>query len=463
MKRYALGIGAVGLGLLLSVGRVHSEEPKPAPGLSFAVVDYQKLLAAHKDYKNLSVLDEEIKRLTVSLEGPGSDDPRLAKEVQRQLEALQKQFKVRFQAKNEAAIASLKADQAQMEIDLRSYAAQLNQQFKEQVSKLPKAPPPPSMPADMAGTKTEIQGEMKSYFQDLALLRQRQLAARRLELSRGVEQQLNTKKNELDAQLSAYEAQLNSESQQQKVNLELQKISAKNDDERNKIEQQLTRLKQDQEDKRQARRSELAAQFEAAKKDAMARIDGQIKTYEARIDADAQSKVAAEQQRLVHHYYPNAPNPQAVAAMQAQESKLPQQVAALKAEQSEMKGQFDARRRDLEGRFRAHQDEVKSQLQADYKQMKTEFDQQADALVKRIRERGVAVSKDEADKIAKIKTELKDMRAQRDRLYDHMQADLKTQVDTVAKKDNAPVVVGSYLVNNKCKDLTAEVLQAMSQ
>lgn len=433
--------------------------PASVPSGTFGVVDYKKLLGAHKDYKNLTILDGEIDRLEQSLSLPPATDPKLQQKVKKQLTDLQETFHQRFLAEQNAAMEDLRRKQEAASGELQSLAGQMQQDLKSQIDSLPKGPAQPQLPANFQSRKTEIEGQMRSYLSDLSLIRQRQLAARRIELQRQADQRLAARKAAMDRELSAYEAQLESESQQQKVNLELQKISAKTDEDRQKIDDQLSNIKTSQEQKRQARRDQLTAQFQQEEKTALAQVDAQVKAYQSRIDQDAQAKVAQEQQRLVHQYFPNAGRPQPVGPP----PQIAQKINAIKAQQSAMKSQFDARKAALTGQLAAERDQMAAHLKQRYAEMKQEFDRQAQAIIRDAQKMASAGTKEDMAKRENIKKELADLQAQRKRLFDRMVDDLRAQVDVVARKAGVSVVLGEYVWNNNCKDLTADVLQAMGQ
>ena len=55
------------------------------------------------------------------------------------------------------------------------------------------------------------------------------------------------------------------------------------------------------------------------------------------------------------------------------------------------------------------------------------------------------------------------MKAQRERLYTGMENELRKQVADLAAKQNIPIVLGYYIVNTNCQDLTDQVLKSMAQ
>ncbi len=73
------------------------------------------------------------------------------------------------------------------------------------------------------------------------------------------------------------------------------------------------------------------------------------------------------------------------------------------------------------------------------------------------------VSQDTRRKMDEVKTRIEALKAQRKGLYDQMVADLSEKVGEVARKHEVPSVIGKFVVNLRCTDLTDMAMVAVKQ
>ncbi|MHB2018487.1 MAG: hypothetical protein ACYCW6_16195 [Candidatus Xenobia bacterium] len=455
-------IGGLAFGCVAGMTALRGESAPPVVSrpvaAKFAVVDFQKLIKAHHDYKNLSVLDNEISRLQTDLDGPGGPSAGQKDAVMRELKRAHDSLMGQFQAEVDVANRKMEGESAQMQATLEDMAKRMSTEIKSQVGELPKGPSQPQISHELSSKRTELTAQMQSYYNDLQLVGQRQVAARRLELERQADIKLAALKADLDKQLNESDQAELSQNQQIKVNLELQKIDAKTDDDRAKLDQQIQALKQDEADKHQAKARELDAQYQAARRTESAKVQSQLKDYQAKLSADAKAQVTKEQFRLL--LGAGVPMP---AEVQHQNAAASKDIAHIKQEQAQFKSQFEAKKNELEAQIKSDAAATKAQLSARQEYYKREWDKTQKQIIAKFQTGMGHLSKEETEHREHLKQELADLKAQRKRLYDSMEADLKSEVATLARKDGYPIVLGYYVVNTKCEDLTNKVLKEMGQ
>jgi DNA repair exonuclease SbcCD ATPase subunit len=282
----------------------------------------------------------------------------------------------------------------------------------------------------------------ESFRADLALIRERNLTARRLELEKDMRARVEAERQRVDQELAAYEDQLMRADQQEKLNLQLQMQVAKTPEEEAAVQEKLEDIGQREAQAKEARRQELYAQLEQLQSQEEARLKQEMASYQARLDAEAQAKLTAERRRLAG--MAPAAAPAAPADVQA---KINQVRAQMEAEMNARKGQMEAEMRaqaeQATLRLKKKKDEIEGRLEELSAELQKSLEPSDENLSAGTRQRMQAVE-------AQIQT----LEAERQRIYDQIAADLRDKVGGVARKQRVQLVIGEFVVNNGCPDLT---------
>lgn len=235
-NRYIHRVLAAGiLGAALAVSACVPEKPAaaekadPNAGFNFAQVNYEDLITLHPQYQELQAIDEKIAQKEVmKREIAANAFKELQKEGQGKMKSAVEQAKAKLEGERaaiEGEMAALSASlSSQIEGEMSGVRKQLedelNADIEEMKKKMGKDATPESVEAPPP-LPTRNEGQVKDYIENLNLVRERNMAARRLELEKRVGDVVNAKKAEVDGQMAAYEADLAAQYQSERVNLQL--------------------------------------------------------------------------------------------------------------------------------------------------------------------------------------------------------------------------------------------------
>lgn len=430
----------------LSPQRAWADENQELKPEELGVVDFESLIRSHKDFEKLQQMDEQISLLKQELEFlPAEDRRRETDKARKKMESevlkARKELEAEYNRINSEMRGLSAAMAGQLEAEGRQLQAHYQAQLEGEIRRL-------------QPTQIELRGDaeskMKAFLQDLAVVREQRLTARRLELEKSTQARLEAERARVDAEVSAYEQGLMQENQQRKLNLQLQMQTVTDPEEEARIQEELAALGDEEAAKKEARRDELFASLDAMREKEKAAMDAELGSYQRSLDAEVQQKVQGERARLagLPTQAPAAP-PDIQAKIEAIKAQINGEMAARKAQ---MQATMEARSNEARTRLQKKQKEIEKRLSDLSKQLKEMVDQSTDD-----------VSDDTKKKMDTVKAKLEEFQAQRKELYEKMVADLSTLVGEVAKKQNVPSVIGKFVVNLHCKDLTDLSMVAVKQ
>lgn len=443
-------LGGLTLALPAQTTQKDSEEP-----LKLAVVDYKVLIKAHPDFDKLQQLDEQLRLL----EGQKAQVEREAKS------------KLFDNAKDKMAKAvaegrsKLEAEKAAIESELANLSAHLGQQMaaemqglqagyeaqiKKKIEELtggarPEAPSAPDLNQSM-------NAQDKEFMENLGLIRERNLAARRLELEKRLTSELEAERSRLDAELGAYEDQLNAQYQSEKLNLQLQVQNSADEEERKAAEARLGEISNEIADKKQARRAEIDSGFGSFRSEKQQAVQSELATYQRELDSEVRQKMVG---RGGHSPAPQTP-PAAANVDREIKDRIAQVQASLQAEleskKAALRSRMEAESATARTRLEAKQKEVEAQIYAAEERIKKEMEKRMSELPDELKKQLEGVNK-----------QIEEVTAQRDSLYEQMRGDLNAKVEKVAVQQKVPMVIGDFVVNRTCEDLTDRAMVAVKQ
>lgn len=415
-----------------------------------AVVDFEKLLKDRPDYERITQLDEQIRLLQQELDFlPLADRKRKVDSGRKRMEREVEKARNELQAESTRIGNELKSFRNNLTNQIEQESKALNEHYqnvlRQRVAALaPKTPP--QVPED-------VQKRMNSFLSDLASVRQQRVSAKRLELERTMQNNLENARASMDEHLAEYDSSLMQENQEQRVNLQLQLQTAANAEEESAIQDKLAALGDEETAKKAVKRDELTAEYKRLEADERANVNSKVKAFEASLDEETKAKAAAEQERLLKNV--QVPSPKTnQAEIEAQIAKIKSTInAEMEAKKAEMTVAMQRKAEEAQHNMEKKQAALEKRLRSTQKQL--------EAMVSNS-------SKDVSDETRKkmddIKAKIKDLQKQRQELYDGMADELREVVSKIAaEQEGQPSVIGVYSVNIDCLDLTDKTMLALEK
>ena len=418
------------------------------PEIKIGVVDFDSLLKQHRDYENLQQLDEQIKLLKEELQFlPLEDQRRVVDSSQTRMRAevdkAQKEVKAEYDRINKE-LAGLSASMGkQLEVEGKQLQAHYQKVLEQRLKEL--APAPAAPPPD---AKTELD----SYMRDMAQVREQRLVAKRLELDRQLAAKLETERSRTDMALADYDNNIMNANQEKRVNLTLRLQTASTPEEEAAIQKELGQLGEEEGRLKEAKSQELRQEFESIVTAEQARVNREMEEYAHRLDEEAKAQFYSKRDKVLGNVKPvNIEENRALA--EAQIEKVRNIVnAEMQAKQKEMQAAMKQRAEEAQAKLRKKQADVEKRLLKIQKQLN-------DLVQKSCNN----VSDETRKKMDDVEAKIAELEKQRGELYDAMVASLSDVVGGVAEKQQVDIVVGKYIVNVDCTDLTDLSMVSLKQ
>ncbi len=455
-KECLVGLALIG-GLTLTLPAQSTQEG--LIDLQLAVVDYSVLIKAHPQHEKLKQLDDQVRLL---------EEERAMVESQARQKLMQQGQDEMGEAIQQAR-AKLEAEKAAVEAELSSISSSLSRrmagemealqgqyenQIKDAVEGLVPKQADTTAPEPLAQSGDQ---QVQDFMENLGLIRERNLAARRLELEKRLGSELEAEKARLDGEVAAFEDELSGQYQSEKLNLQLTVQNAADEAEREQAEARLQEISAEIADKKLARRKEVDQKFSAFRTEKTEAMQQELVTYQKELDAEVASKVGSKRAELVASGKlppqaapkPQGPPPEIQAEIAKVESSLR---AELESKKAELRQRMQAETAVAEERLKKKQAEVEEQLRKTEAEIRERINEQLENLDDEL--------KDELDEKT---ARLEELNKQRETLYEQMKSELNEKVAGVAEKKEVPMVIGSFVVNRNCEDLTDRAMVAVKQ
>ncbi len=416
--------------------------------MKMGVVDYTKLIKEHRDWKKLENLDEKLTLGEQKLYNAPSAMQKLGTEHMSRMRDAQRKAEGELKAEIESIQAGLSKERDAVEAQFAEETKKLQVQMKslqEQAKKGLQGNSPPQEEVKPYGE------QLKAFYRDLITLRDRQVAAKRLELQKRAKEKMDAEKSRIDAELASYETQIARENQQEKLNIQLKMQVCKDDQEMVTLKQDLSRLTEEESRLKDKKKAEVAVEVEKLGTTYLSGIDKEVDTYRAKIDADIKAQLTAKQGQLggqiVRTGGGSSGNPSVAKEYQAKAMAIAQI--------------FETKKREMESRLNGAQAESKRRLEAKKAELEQHLKAQEKTLIDEIMKNRTTIEKAEQARLDKQRKALENLQAERDKLYNSMLNEVKQEVQLVAKKEKVPVVVGMFVVNVDGVDLTDKAISRM--
>ena len=430
-----LAAGLLCLGLVVGCEN-NKAEVDPLEGYRVATVDTLTLMELHPDFSKLEQLNQKVAELQqerIKIEGEARE--KLITEGGDEMAKAIEQAKKKLEAERagvEAEIGALSNRlKAQIESEMRGIQAGMEKELEAEVAKLKGNLP---KQADAPPLDTNIEGQIKDYMQNLMLVRERNLAAKRLELEKSVGDRISAKKAEVDGQLATYEAELAGRYQSERLNLQLTAQNSTDEDAKAQAEVRLGEIANEIEQAKASKRQELEGGYAAVRAEETAQLQEQLKAYQQKLDAEVAQKV--DQKRREIGLPSNRP---AVATNSGPPPEIQQKIDEL---QSRMRSQLAARQAQLKGQLEAKMETSRKHLEEKQKQVEEELQKLEIDIQKRITTGMKNLPEDVQKRMAEVEEEIKTVTEESKKLMEAMREDINGSVAGIAEKKKEEMVLG---------------------
>jgi len=458
----ALATGVLCVGLVAGCTQ-EKAEVDPLQGYRVAIVDLPPLMELHPSFSKLEQMNDEISSLQEEKAKIQAESrEKLIAEGGDEMEKAIQQARKKLEAEQAAVEGELSALSsslsAQIESEMKGLHASYEAELKAEVEKVaPQRPTPTDVtppPIDAAG-----EGQVRDYLQNLSMVRERNLAAKRLELEKRVGDEIAAKKAEVDGQIAAFEADLSAKYQSERLNLQLSAQNSSDEETKTAAENRLAEITAEIDQAKQAKRAELEGSYAAVRAEKTSALQGELEAYQRTLDAEVSQKLEAKRRELGVAAVPQRPQQQ-----QRPSGPPPEVAAKIKEIEGRMRGQLESKKAALQARMQAKMAESRARLEAKQAEVQASLEKLNAEIGERI-EKGLANLPEEVQaKLKEIDANIEKIQEERKLLADSMRLDIDKQVAGIAEKKNQTMVLGlTYERNYFYKDPSFEDLTELSQ
>lgn len=431
-------------------------DANPNAGYSFATVNYPELASLHPSFGELKQLDEQIALVEQKKQAVrAAAFQELQKKGQGRMKSAVDEAKAKLEAERaaiEGEMAGLMASlQGQMESELRGIQQRLQNELEGEIKKVkgdekPASVEPPKM-------EPRIEGQLEDFRNNLALVRERNLAARRLELEKRIGDEVNARKAEVDGQLASYEADLAAQYQGERLNLQLTAQNSSDEAAKAAAQTRLEGIKDEVDQKLNARRSELEAGYLLLRAEKTAQLQGELESYTVKLNQEVAQKVE-QKRRELGQVVASAPRP-------SQSSEAAAQVQAKVAEmQARMAAELEARKAELSAQMSGKADQARARLKAKQEQVEAELNRLQEMIAEDLKKQMDELAPETQKKVEAVEQEVRALQDQRKQLAEKIAADISREVGEVAQKKGVEMVVGGFEFSSY-DDITDQAMVAI--
>ncbi len=431
-------------------------DANPNVGYNFATVNYPELASLHPSFGELKQLDEQIALVEQKKQAVrAAAFQELQKKGQGRMKSAVEEAKAKLEAEKaavEGEMAGLQASlQGQMESELRGIQQRLQDELEGAIKKVqgeekPASVEPPKM-------EPRVEGQLEDFRNNLAMVRERNLASRRLELEKRIGAEVDKKKAEVDSQIASYEADLAAQYQSERLNLQLTAQNSTDEAAKAAAQTRLEGINDEIEQKKSARRAELEAGYVSLRAEKSAQLQGELEAYTAELNREVAQKVE-QKRRELGEVVASVPAP-------SQPSGPPAQVKAKVAEmQARMASELEARKAELSAQMRDKAAQASARLKAKQEQVEAELNRIQEVIAQDLKKEMDKLAPETQKKIETVDNEVKALQGQRKQLAEKIAADISREVGEVAQKKGVEMVVGGFEFSSY-DDITDQAMVAI--
>ena len=177
-----------------------------------------------------------------------------------------------------------------------------------------------------------------------------------------------------------------------------------------------------------------------------------LAAYEKQLTNEARGQLEAKRQKIVSSMH--------IPSQAEGQAEVNAQIESIK---QTINAEMQARQKEMQATMQQRSEEARAKLQKKQAQIEERLKKLQSQLAEMVEHSAENVSEDTRKKMDDTEAKIKELKAQRKELYDAMLDELKGIVGGVAEKQNVPSVVGAYIVNVNCTDLTDLSMVAVKQ
>ncbi|MFH1454161.1 MAG: hypothetical protein ABIH00_09335 [Armatimonadota bacterium] len=397
----------------------------------FGVVELDKLIEAHPDYDKLVKLNEQLMGLQEQLD--------------MELDPL-KSVAVMMEKKQQQAAQQLGEELLQIQKRLQKEQAELGSQMEaeknqivEQIKILQSQGPSPEelLAPPKKVTSQTLQQSLDQFVKDLIAFKEKQVAAKRLELQKKLTEELRGIKEKQRQELSAYEREIQLKNQNEKINLVFKRDNAVTPEEREEVINQLKALNARESHLAEIKQLQLDKKFEEYKLKRVNEIEREVARYNEDLEKDVMAQIKGKGLYEKYSSKKELSSPQYKYAKQ----KLEEKRVAYQKQVEELSAKY-------EKQFEDKRIELQKKLEKQEKE-----------LVEKAMDKKESLDKLSDERRKELEKQIEILEEQRDRLYDEIISSISQKVGKAAIPENISYVVGEYILDIDAVDLTKQVME----
>lgn len=410
-------------------------------GYNIATVSYTELLKSHKSFDKLLAVDNRIALLQQEkqrIEGEARTE--IITKGGFEMDKAVADAKKTLEKEQDAVQAELRALSnrlsGQLEGEMRSLQAAYQADLERRIKQLMKDAGQPEAPAPKP-LEGNIEGQVQDYMQNLAMVRERNLAAKRLELEKQAGDAITAKRAEVEAQVGAYEADLAAQYQSERLNLQLTTQNASDEEAKKAAYARLEEIANEIANLKAAKRTQLESGFGAVRAEQTSAMESEMAAYQQKLDLEVRQKVDDKRRELGM-----APRQ---APQQQPAGKPPEIQAEIDAVEAQMKGELAAKQASLRARMEEETAVARKRLETKQKEVEEKLMELQKQVELKVKEAMANLPDEVKEKIETKQAEIDKLSKEREALYDAITASLNKKVEEIAKgmeDKNVEMVVG---------------------
>lgn len=398
--------------------------------IKFGVVDLSKVIFSHKLSSKLYELDEKVAVLEGELYAGGQSPERLNKSDYVKVQGIHEKAREELEVEIVKVRAQIKEQEAFLKVKMKALEEETARELKEVKEDKPELKLP-----QRVSSETIEKGSIK-FARELADLRERQLAAKKLELQKELQDILADAQKAQDEEMARFEVEILKANQNKKINLQFKGSLAQDDETRKKIKSELEEIEKEEAAKKQIKQEALLREFDAIKTKEAEKAEKELRDYENKLNADITKQLKSYGLSPSNFMHSFSKKGKIIEKYEEARKKMEQELVEARTVSL---ASMEAKRKDLKNRLKEEEKKIVEQAekQEDY------------------------FSKHKKKQNENLKCELEKLKGERKKIYNIIMSDIRQKISKITKEEKISVVLSGYTVNINCEDLTDLVLLEM--
>lgn len=391
------------------------------------IVNLEVLISNHPDFAKLMALEEKINALKEQL----NQSPNPLKNVGITMKKMQDRAEKNLLEELETIKAKMNEERNLLGKEITNE----QEEMKKELKKLKTSKPELELTSPKKVSSKTIKQNLDQFSKDLLLLKEKQVAAKRLELQKNLSEELRALKEKNEEEVSAYERELLKQDQGQKIDLKLKYENAETVEARESVLQAIKSLEEKENNLKEVKQTQLNKKFEDIKNKKLREIEVEVASYDKMLQKDVAAQLSGKNiyEKKSGDELLSPQNSALKEKFTSQNEKYKKQIEEINIKYAK---QFEEKKKELEGKLKIQEKEL---------------------IAKALKKENSLDSVEEKH-VKEIEEQIKMLEEQRDRLYEEILNDIRIKVEKLAKEEKIKQIIGGYLYNTDCINLTEKVL-----